>query len=111
VRSHTIGAGSELITCERLADLLKKDRGRVFLLDVREPDEYREGWVPGSVNIPLGRLAGRAGELPRDEVIVCVCRSGSRSLRAARWLRRHGVRAISLEGGVTGWKRRTRGQA
>ena len=46
-----------------------------FLLDVREPSEVAEWAIPGAVNIPLGELAARAGEIPRDEEVVVVCGS------------------------------------
>ncbi len=82
-----------------------KDKSKAFLLDVREPHEYREGHIAGATLIPLGQLPGRAGELPRDRQIVCVCRSGSRSGAAARQLIGAGFQAANLQGGMLGWAR------
>ena len=50
-----------------------------LILDVREPSEWAEGHIAGATLIPLGELAARVGELPRDRSIVVVCRSGNRS--------------------------------
>lgn len=74
-----------------------------FVVDVREPDEYEEGHVPGAVNIPLGELADRTGELPDGRPIYTVCASGRRSLQAVQVLRERGIDAVSLAGGTTGW--------
>src|ERR1700733_9608020 len=54
-----------------------------YLLDVREPDEWEAGHAPEAHHVPLGDLEARYDELPTDQVIVCVCRGGVRSARAA----------------------------
>jgi glyoxylase-like metal-dependent hydrolase (beta-lactamase superfamily II) len=74
-----------------------------FVLDVREPEEVAEWAIAGAVNIPLGRLATRAGELPRDREIVAVCASGNRSAAAADALARAGYRVANLRGGMAAW--------
>ncbi|MGO8060013.1 FAD-dependent oxidoreductase [Rhizobium johnstonii] len=71
-----------------------------FLLDVREPMELAVENVPGAVNIPLGQLRGRLGELPRDRDIHVVCRSGQRAYYATRLLLQHDFRAHNLSGGM-----------
>jgi rhodanese-related sulfurtransferase len=58
-----------------------KEPGVTFV-DVREPDEWAEGHMPGAVHIPLGDLARRAGELPAEGHIITVCKAGGRSLKA-----------------------------
>ena len=80
-------------------------RQPLFLLDVREPYEFAEDHIDGAVNIPLDNLAERAQELPPEVPIVCVCRSGHRSLLAARWLRQYGYEALSLDDGMRGWSK------
>ncbi len=82
-----------------------KDKSKAFLLDGREPDEYREGHIAGAMLIPLGQLSGRVDELPRDRQIVGVCRSGSRSGAATRQLIGAGFQAVNLQGGMLGWTR------
>ncbi len=76
-----------------------------YLLDVRQPDEYREGHIPGATLIPLGELSRRTNELPHDREIICVCHSGNRSGTATRLLISTGFKAINLSGGMMGWAR------
>jgi rhodanese-related sulfurtransferase len=74
-----------------------------YLLDVREPDEWEAGHAPAAHHIALGELEGRYHELPTDRQIVCVCRGGGRSGRAAGALLAVGIDAINLAGGMRGW--------
>lgn len=76
-----------------------------FVIDVREPEEYVGGHVPGARLIPLGRLPNRLATLPRDERVYLICRSGNRSLAAADYLARAGVDAVSVMGGTAAWQR------
>src|SRR5919204_2413618 len=82
---------------------VSKRRSELHLLDVREQDEWDAGHIDGAQHIPLGQLAERLAEVPREQVVVAVCRSGSRSDRAARGLRAPGFQAENLDGGVTAW--------
>jgi sulfur-carrier protein adenylyltransferase/sulfurtransferase len=81
------------------------DRGDdVFVLDVREPHEYEINRLPGATLIPLGALPERFTELDPAREIVCQCRSGVRSARAASFLRDHGFKRVkNLKGGVLAW--------
>jgi sulfur-carrier protein adenylyltransferase/sulfurtransferase len=81
------------------------DRGDdVFVLDVREPHEYEINRLPGSTLIPLGDLAERFTELDPAREIVCQCKSGVRSARAASFLRDHGFKHVkNLKGGILAW--------
>src|SRR5256885_3140714 len=79
-------------------------RTDLHLLDVREPDEWAAGHIAGSQHIPLGELRERLAEVPKDTVILAVCRHVNRSEAAARGLRTLGYAAENLEGGVTAWK-------
>jgi rhodanese-related sulfurtransferase len=74
-----------------------------FLLDVREDDEWEAGHAPQAVHIALGELGARYEELPRDRTIVCVCRGGGRSARAAEALAGVGFTTINLVGGMRAW--------
>lgn len=71
-----------------------------FLLDVRQPLELEVEAVPGAVNIPLGQLRSRLGELPRDREIMVICRSAQRAYYATRILLQNGFRARSISGGM-----------
>lgn len=74
-----------------------------ILLDVREPNEWVAGHAPQAVHIPLGDLDRRAGELPAGRPVVCICRSGARSLRAAALLVENGFDVHNLNGGMRAW--------
>jgi rhodanese-related sulfurtransferase len=56
--------------------------------------------APGAVNIPLGQLRARLGELPRDREIRVICRSGQRAYYATRVLLQNGFKARNLAGGM-----------
>jgi phage shock protein E len=75
-----------------------------FLLDVREPWEYRDGHVPGAQLIPLAELEQRVNEVPRDRPILAICHSGQRSLAAAGFLLHLGYTAVAnVDGGTAAW--------
>jgi len=74
-----------------------------LLLDVREDIEFEAGHAPGARHIPLMDVPDVVDELPRDQVIICVCRSGARSARAAAFLLEQGLTAMNLEGGMKAW--------
>jgi glyoxylase-like metal-dependent hydrolase (beta-lactamase superfamily II)/rhodanese-related sulfurtransferase len=81
--------------------------GRVQILDVREPAEFTGplGHIHGAVLIPLGDLAGRAGELSRERPIVALCRAGGRSAQATVILRQAGFTDVAnLTGGMLRWR-------
>jgi NADPH-dependent 2,4-dienoyl-CoA reductase/sulfur reductase-like enzyme/rhodanese-related sulfurtransferase len=71
-----------------------------FLLDVREPAELAVENVPEALDIPLGQLRARLGELPRDREIHVICRSGQRAYLATRILLQNGFKARNISGGM-----------
>lgn len=73
------------------------------VLDVRNPDEYEGGHVPGATLIPLGELEERLGEVPRADPLYVICAAGGRSLTAAKFLSAAGRRVVSVAGGTKGW--------
>ncbi len=75
----------------------------VFLLDVREDDEWTAGHAPDAVHLRLGELGARVDELPRDREVYVICRSGARSAYAAQALAAGGVLAVNVADGMTGW--------
>jgi rhodanese-related sulfurtransferase len=85
------------------AAALMRDDG-AFMLDVREPDEWAAGHIPGATLIPLGQLSSRIAEVPRDRTVVTVCRSGNRSAQARDILFNAGYEAVaSMTGGMNEW--------
>jgi NADPH-dependent 2,4-dienoyl-CoA reductase/sulfur reductase-like enzyme/rhodanese-related sulfurtransferase len=77
---------------------------KAFLLDVRQPSEFDAGSIPGSVNIPLGQLRSRLGELPTDREIWINCGVGQRAYYACRILSQHGLQARNLSGGYSTYR-------
>jgi rhodanese-related sulfurtransferase len=75
----------------------------VYLLDVREDDEWAAGHAPDAVHIPVGTLSERAGELPQDREVYVICRSGARSAYAAQALAGAGWKTVNVADGMTGW--------
>ena len=80
-----------------------RDAGHVTLIDVRNPDEFAAGHIPGAALIPLPELAGRLDEVPTDREIHVVCQSGARSAQATELLTEAGVDAVSVSGGTKAW--------
>jgi rhodanese-related sulfurtransferase len=71
------------------------------LIDVRQPEEVAGGTLPGFVNIPLGELQQRVGELDASRRVVLLCRSGNRSGTAANFLATQGFGdLVNLTGGM-----------
>jgi hydroxyacylglutathione hydrolase len=80
--------------------------GGITVLDVRGRAEWDAGHIRGAINIPLGYLVDRLGELPRDTPVVLQCRSGARSAIAASLLQAHGLSNVfNLSGGLAAWER------
>ena len=82
-----------------LADWKELPPESAVLVDVRDPDEFEEGHIPGAINLPLNELRSRLGELPREREIWLYCRVGQRGYYAARLLMQHGFRVKNLPGG------------
>ncbi|MDP9200334.1 MAG: rhodanese-like domain-containing protein [Gemmatimonadota bacterium] len=77
---------------------------KVQVVDVRAPDEWRRGHLPGAIHIPLAALPERVGELDASVPIVLHCKGGGRSSIAASFLRARGVGGVSnLAGGYDAW--------
>jgi rhodanese-related sulfurtransferase len=75
-----------------------------FVLDVRAPEEFVTGHVPGAVNIPYDQVAARLAEVPKDKDVVLYCRSGRRAGMAAEVLARNGYAKLHyLEGDMPAW--------
>lgn len=80
--------------------------GQVCLIDVRQPDEFNGdlGHIPKAKLMVLDQLQEHLAELPNDQTIVFICRSGGRSAKAAELALRHGIKDIfNLKGGMILW--------
>lgn len=73
-------------------------------IDVRQPEEWEEGTIPGTERIMLAELPDRIAELDKDKTYVMVCRSGGRSNRAAEHMAQEGfTKVINFNGGMLAW--------
>ena len=89
------------------AELLHRaKKGLVTVLDVRPPEEFAAGHVPGAVNIPIQELEKRLAELPRRKEVVAYCRGPYclMSYDAVQLLRRKGLKARRLQDGLPEWR-------
>ncbi|MBI4953429.1 MAG: metalloregulator ArsR/SmtB family transcription factor [Myxococcales bacterium] len=96
----------EAVESEELARRVRK--GEVTVLDVRPPEEYRAGHIPGALSIPIGELKARLKELPKDREVVAYCRGPYcvMAVEAVELLRKKGFTAHRLEQGVIDWRAR-----
>jgi phage shock protein E len=98
------GKGCETLSMPKAMQELAKDQS-IFLLDVRETDEYKQGHIQGSVNIPLGIIPAVLPQKMPDKKrrVFVYCLSGARSAQACRWLAQNGYEAVVNIGGISAW--------
>jgi rhodanese-related sulfurtransferase/DNA-binding transcriptional ArsR family regulator len=99
-------AALEPVTAEDLDSRLADPE--VVVIDVRRPEDYARGHIPGALSVPQDELLDRIAALPQDREIVAYCQGPYcvASPRSVQLLREHGYRASALEGGLTRWRRR-----
>ncbi len=86
-----------------IAEAVRRIDAGTPVIDVRQPDEYVAGHVPGAPLIPLGDLPERVDEIPALGEVLVICHVGGRSAQAAGFLRRQGIDAINIAGGTKAW--------
>jgi rhodanese-related sulfurtransferase len=80
------------------------DKNHPAVIDVREPDEFASGHVPGAVNVPLATVGTWAATQPKDAPCVVICQSGRRSVAASEVLVKQGFKeVINVAGGTAAW--------
>ncbi|GMK39327.1 hypothetical protein PCCS19_23810 [Paenibacillus sp. CCS19] len=96
--------GLRNVNADQMQNELKSNRNHM-LIDVREPGEVKQGYIPGAINIPLSRLQQRVSEIPSDRSVYLYCRSGMRSKQAAKILSKRGYQNLAhLQGGIMAWR-------
>ncbi len=97
----------QLLSPQRLVEMLKRAPSDVVFLDVREPEEFAEGHIPGAINIPQRAFAARVGEIPTNALVIPYCNMDFRGFVAARALQKLGIERVALmqERGLNGWRR------
>ena len=86
-----------------VAEALALVEAGALLLDVREDNEWESGRAASATHVALSEVPDHLEEFPNDRTIVCVCRSGARSVRATKFLLEQGRVAVNLEGGMLAW--------
>ena len=99
------GKKIETMNVDQAKEWFIGNKGSEFIiLDVRQPEEYRSGHLPGAVFIPLPDLINKVGGLDHAKPIIAYCRSGNRSRAAAAFLLIYGFSKVySMDGGITAW--------
>lgn len=92
------------VSQQALLDRVAAGDRDLVVLDVRAPEEFVTGHVPGAVNIPYDQVAARLAEVPKDKDVVLYCRSGRRAALAAEVLAANGYSRLGyLEGDMPAW--------
>ncbi|MCK5511681.1 MAG: hypothetical protein KAI96_02670 [Thermodesulfovibrionia bacterium] len=101
----SIFRGVDTLTVEEAKKLLDDEKkADVELIDVREPQEYEEGHLPGALLIPMSELPNRLEELDPSKTVVTYCRAGIRSRSAASFMKGQGFNNVySIKGGINAW--------
>ncbi|MGH1542887.1 MAG: rhodanese-like domain-containing protein [Arenicella sp.] len=93
----------DTISLEELHKLYSNHSG--VIIDVRDKDEFANGHIPGSINIPHSQLKERLAEIPQEKPLYVICEKGGRSIGAATVLSLNKISASCvLPGGVFNWK-------
>ncbi|RUS48357.1 rhodanese-like domain-containing protein [Cohnella sp. AR92] len=93
----------ETTTVEQLKARLEAGE-KLHLIDVREDDEVAYGMIEGARHIAMGEIPDRLGEIPRDEEVIFICRSGNRSGRVCEYLAAQGfTKQVNMLGGMLAW--------
>ncbi len=96
--------GSLEISADELKSFYDGEERDFVVIDVREPEEFRDWKIQGSMNVPLGeRFVSRIKAIAKDNRVITVCRTGVRSLHAVHELLETGLFVKSLKGGIVAW--------
>jgi rhodanese-related sulfurtransferase len=100
-----LAENAQLEEVDEAALRIRVRKGEVTLLDVRPPEEYAAGHIPGALSVPLPELARQLAKLPKRQEVVAYCRGPYcvMAIQAVRQLRAKGFKAVRLEEGVLDW--------
>lgn len=93
------------VSPQQATDLVNNQEG--VIVDVRDADDFRAGHIAGSINIPVGQINERVGELEKykDKPVILTCKAGPSASAAGKALKAQGFNNLSrLQGGVQGWR-------
>ncbi|PVY62475.1 rhodanese-like domain-containing protein [Pusillimonas noertemannii] len=93
--------GSNPVSATEAVQLANRQQG-VFI-DVRSPEQYKAGTIAQARNVPAAEIEAKLDTLPKNKPLIVFCDQGREAIRAAAALRKHGLEAVSLEGGLRAW--------
>lgn len=94
------------MSVQELKTELDTTKKQPFILDVREPWECQICALPNSINIPMGQIPARLGELDPDQEIIVLCHHGIRSYQVCNFLQSNGFENLyNLKGGIDAWSK------
>ncbi len=83
---------------------LAMKKGPIHVLDVREPDEYEEGHIPGAILAPISTFMNHIGKVEKDKHYYVVCYSGARSQVVSEYLGKQGYQVTNVMGGMSTYR-------
>jgi phage shock protein E len=98
-------AGHQLVSPADYKTRYMEDGTSHTLVDVRTVEEFKEGHIPGAINISLQELDKKLKRIPKDKPVIVYCRSGNRSSFAASQLLQAGYTEVYDLGGIIDWTR------
>lgn len=91
------------INSEQLQSMIVQE-DNLFLIDLREPELYKEGKINNSINIPFAEIEKRYSTIPKDKKIIFICHTGRMGMDSGNLLLENGYRNVyNLEGGIAKW--------
>ena len=97
------GVSTNHISCSDYKSRFMDGKAPHLLVDVRTPDEFSSGYIPGAKNIALQEIGQKMNQIPKDKPVVIYCRSGNRSAHAAQMLMKAGYEDVYDLGGIIDW--------
>jgi len=79
------------------------NRSQGVLVDVRSPEQYKTGTIAQARNLPAEQLTQKLASLPKNKPLIIFCAQGAESAKIAAQLRKQGLQAVSIEGGLRAW--------
>ena len=93
--------GGAAVSATKAVQMANRQQG-VFV-DVRSSEHYKAGTIAQARNVPMAELEAKLDSLPKNKPLIVFCDQGRESIRAAAMLRKNGLEAVSLEGGLRAW--------
>jgi len=95
--------GGTKISPQNLVELSNNETA--FIVDLRDSEQFQNGHITGSINIPFLNLSNRTNEIPQDKSVILVCEMGNVSPNAGELLKKEGFKELLiLKGGINEWR-------